>query len=235
MKGVKGIKGTWRVYFPGVAVVLSLLLVAAVRSAVAQSTVGSNRDDRKPILIDLKLGMGVANHDSRCISSVHITPGLEILTRGKLFVSMGIEGMLGGPTEDCLVLPLATTLPDGRVLVRGDERLDIGVGGHFVIGVGVRRSRSNNTYEGKIELGVARAREDYPGEALPSIGGSLAAITLGNHFLLSFEQRWFRTPNWEKTYSAAEWTENPPSRRPAGATTIGHWTGYSAFMFGVRF
>jgi hypothetical protein len=217
------------------------ILLAFADTAHAQDARDSEVRHFLPFAIGVQLGMGVPTGDLSCKPGAYLLPALEVQTRGRVFALAAAERLQAfGPVEDCLRLPSATELPDGRMLVKSVDTFDFTTrtssgGLHFALGAGFRKTvRGNSGLSVRIKAGVARGQNEFQSEWVGTLGGNLD-FNLSRHFVVSIDRRWFRLPQWQGYFTAAEWTGFVGEERPALTTTSYSWKRFNAVTFALLF
>ena len=205
-----------------------------------------------PFRVTGQIGIGGPSETRNCMAQGYFMAGLGIQSRGPTPMSPAISPArirffataraeifgAAGPIEACLILPRVDSLPDGRILVRGHDELEINeTGSQFSVGGGVRRPLGDGlAAEMRVNVGVARGQRGFESTWL-RVAGAAASIVVLDHLVFAFEQRWFRVPRWEKHYNPGESIEygSHTYSPPAGSTRLHEWQRFRGWSIGYRF
>jgi hypothetical protein len=191
-----------------------------------------------PVSILVRVARGSPTMVPECSFGTFWLPGLEIRTRGRVFVSAGAERVEPtGSAAGCELLPASVELPDGRTVVRSNDLVDFDDGGsHYAVGIGLRIPPEFLAGEAALKLGAARGQQGFRSSWMRAVTASVGVAAFRGRVLISLERRWFRTPYWERTYAVAEpdgWF-GPSLARPAGAETRWSWREFNGVVVGFR-
>jgi len=216
------------------ALVVASCLVSTPTSVSAQAKPNQS-DYAIPFTISPGISFGLARQPGRCISNGYWAPGVDVRSRGRVFLRATLEGMLQiGATEACAYLPSPTETSDDRHLLQGDHRMDIASGVHGNAGIGFRTPLLfGQPAEFDAAVGMGRGQEGFRDEWLPSV--SLAGSVLLQRVVIGAERRWIRVPQWYTYVDREEWTSNPFFERPDNAQTRWNWSDYWAISVRMRF
>jgi hypothetical protein len=211
--------------------IISLSASPLVAQAPRDST---TNEHRLPFRVTASIGGGSPTGDTRCKSDAYLLPGLEIQTRGRLFIGLGAEWIQSfGVMEACEIVALPRTRSDGTVEVRGDNRFDLDGGAHLTGGIGYYLPFG---IEAKVKVGAARGQDDFPSRWFPSLTAALGVSIWPNHLIISLDRRWFRIPYLSNRYANEDaWREAGSPLAPDGTAERSRWRAFHALTFGLRF
>jgi len=213
-----------------VCAMISLSASPLVAQAPGDSTTGNHR---LPFRVTASIGGESPTGDRRCKSDAYLVPGLEVQTRGRVFLVVSAEWVQSfGLVETCGLVALPRTRSDGTVEVRGDNRFDLDGGAHLTGGIGYYLPFG---IEAKVKLGAARGQDDLPSRWFPALTAALG-ISIWNHLIISLDRRWFRIPYLSNRYANEDaWREAGSPLAPDGTAERSRWRAFHALTFGFRF
>jgi hypothetical protein len=191
-------------------------------------------DGRWPLSITARIGGGSPTGDRRCKSDAYLIPGVEIQTRGRLFIALGAEWIQPfGVVESCAIVALPRLASDGTVEVRADNRFDVDGGAHFTAGIGYRLPLG---LQAEAKVGAARGQVDLPSSWFPSLTAALGVSLWPDRLIIALDRRWFRVPYWSIRYADEdEWRAAGSPLAPDGSAEAARWRTFHALSFAFRF